>query len=222
MEKYYPILKKCALFQNIEEHDLGVMLHCLDAKLKRVSKNQPVCMEGDLAENVGIVLEGMAQILKVDYYGNRTIVTSVEPGQLFGEDFACADVERLPVSVYAACDSTFLLIDCRRILHLCSNACAFHNRLVRNLLRVVADKNLMLNQKIEVTAGRTTREKLLIYLLAQAKRHESAEFTIPYDRQALADYLGVERSAMSAELSRMQKDGLLEYKKNYFKLSENY
>ena len=222
VKEYFDILKKCALFRNIEESDLGPMLHCLDAKIRKVSKNQPVFLEGEPAESVGIVLKGMAQIVKEDYYGNRSIVMGMEPSQLFGEAFACAGLETMPVSIYAACDSVFLLVDCKRILNLCSNACTFHNRLVRNLLCVVAGKNLMLNQKMEVLSKKTTREKLMTYLLAQAKRQGNAAFTIPYDRQGLADYLGVERSAMSAELGRMQKDGLLEYKKNYFKLSENY
>lgn len=222
MEEYFGILKRCPLFQNIDQTDMSVMLHCLGASVCKVSRNQPVCLEGEPAKYVGIVLEGMAQIVKVDYYGNRSIVMSVEPTQLFGEAFACAGLETMPVSIYAACDSVFMLIDCKRILNICSNACGFHNLLVRNLLRVVADKNLMLNQKIEVTSRRTTREKLMAYLLFQAKRQGSAQFSIPYDRQGLADYLGVERSAMSAELSRMRKEGLLEYNKNIFKLSENY
>lgn len=218
MKEYFEILKTCTLFDGIEASELAAMLHCLGAEVIHVMKNQTVFMEGEPAKDVGIVLLGMVQVEKVDYYGNRSIMTMIEPGYLFGEAFACADMETLPVGVTAVCDSTVMLIDCKRILNICGNACVFHNRLVKNLLRVMANKNLMLNQKIEFTSQRTTREKLMTYLLAQAKRYQSAEFSIPYDRQALADYLGVERSAMSAELSRMKKDGLVDYQKNHFRL----
>jgi CRP-like cAMP-binding protein len=148
-------------------------------------------------------------------------VAGIEPGQLFAESFSCAEADVLPISVTASEDSEIMLIDCRRILTLCTNTCEFHHQLVKNLLRVVAEKNLMLTQKIEFTSQKTTRDKLTAYLLFQAKKQRSSSFTIPYDRQALADYLGVERSAMSAELSKMRKEGLLECRKNSFTLLNN-
>ena len=218
MKEYFEVLKKCILFEGIQEQELATMLHCLGAEVIRAEKNQTVFLEGEPAKDVGIVLTGMVQVEKMDYYGNRSIMTLIEPGYLFGEAFACAGLDTLPVSVTAACDSTVMLINCKRILNICGNACVFHNRLVKNLLRVMATKNLMLNQKIEFTSKKTTREKLMAYLMSQAKRYHASAFTIPYDRQALADYLGVERSAMSAELSRMRKEGLIEYQKNHFQL----
>ena len=111
-----------------------------------------------------------------------------------------------------------MLIDCRRITTSCTNACGFHNAMIYNLLQAVAKKNLEFHQKLAITAKRTTREKLMAYLLSQAKGAGSREFTISYDRQALADYLGVERSAMSAELSKLQKEGVLETTRSHFRL----
>ena len=137
---------------------------------------------------------------------------------MFGESFACADVKRFPVSVVAVEDSQVLLIDSRRITVTCANACGFHNQMIFNLLKVVANKNLVLNQKIEITSRRTTREKLMAYLLLQAKIHRSDTFTIPYDRQALADYLEVERSAMSAEIGKLRRDGIIDCEKSTFRL----
>lgn len=214
------IMDRCALFEGIRSEDRLPMLSCLGAKVVSVGKNQYVFREGDPANFVGIVLNGCVQMVREDYYGNRSILARIEPAGLFGESFACADVGVFPISVVAVEDSTVLIIDSRRITVTCSNACGFHNQMIFNMLKVVANKNLVLNEKIEVTSKRTTREKLMAYLLAQAKKAGSDTFTIPYDRQALADYLEVERSAMSAELSRMQKDGLIEYKRSWFRLLE--
>ena len=106
-----------------------------------------------------------------------------EPGELFGEAFACAGVERLPVTVEGAAPGQVLLIQLQRIMEPCCNACAFHNRMVLNLLRVMAARNLQLNQKLEITSHRTTREKLMAYLMTQARQARSSSFTIPFDRQ---------------------------------------
>lgn len=218
MQEYDVILKKCPLFEGIEGQDMEAMLACLGGKVLRVGKNQTILAEGEKAEFVGIVLTGSVQIVKEDYFGNRSIVAQMEAGELFGESFACANVASLPVSVVAAEEGSVMLIDCHRITVSCSNACSFHSRMIFNLLKVVAKKNLMFNQKIEVTSKRTTRQKLMTYLLQQAKRHGCSSFTIPYDRQALADYLEVERSAMSAEISKLRSEGILESEKNHFRL----
>ena len=212
------ILAECTLFEGILPEERSPMLGCLGAKVAEVAKNQYVFREGDPANFVGIVLEGCVQMVREDYYGNRSIVTRVAPGGMFGESFACADVEAFPISVVAVEDSEVLIIDSRRITVTCSNACGFHNRMIFNLLKVVANKNLALNQKIEITSKRTTREKLMAYLMTQAKLAGSNSFTIPYDRQALADYLEVERSAMSAEISKLRRDGVIECEKNRFRL----
>ena len=165
-----------------------------------------------------MVLSGAVQMVREDYYGNRSIVAHISPGELFGETYACADIEELPISVVADEDTTALLMDCRRITTTCSSACAFHSRIIHNLLRLVAMKNLVFDQKIQITAHRTTREKLMTYLLNQAKLKRSNSFTIPYDRQELADYLEVDRSGLSAEISKLRKEGILTSEKNQFTL----
>lgn len=218
MKKYFEVLRQCALFQDMEESELTGLLSCLGAKISAVFKDQAIFTEGDPAQYMGIVLSGSAQVVRDDYYGTRSIVAVIETSQLFAETFACAGIKAIPVSVIAVCDSEIMLMDCRRILTMCSSACAFHTRLINNLLRVVANKNLLLNQKLEFTSKRTTREKLMAYLLAQAKKAENNEFLIPYNRQALADYLEVERSAMSAEISKLCKDGVIDTKRNWFKI----
>lgn len=218
MEKYFDVLLDTPLFSGISREELSSMLGCLGTQVVTVGKGEPVFLEGDTAGFLGLVLEGAVQIVRDDFYGNRSVMTHAEAGELFAESFACAHVATMPVSGYALRDSKVMLFACRKMLTVCSNACRFHNQLVKNLLQVVAQKNLNLSRKIQFMSQKTTKEKLLSYLLDCAKRAGSTEFVIPFDRQALADYLGVERSAMSAELSKLRKDGVLQSKGSAFRL----
>ncbi len=218
MEEYFDIMSQCPLFAGISRQELGLMLNCLDGKITGITKGNPVFLEGDPAKFVGVVLSGKVQIVRDDYYGNRSVLTVVSPGGLFGEAFACAGVETLPVSAIALQNCMVLLLDCRRVLTGCSNACPFHSRLVRNLLQGIAQKNLILTRKIRCMSQKTTQEKLMEFLLEQAKQQGSAEFVIPFDRQALADYLGVERSAMSAEISKLKKAGRIDCSGSWFRV----
>lgn len=218
MKKYMPVLEECALFSGLDTENIPAMLGCIGAKVCAFEKNETVFLEGENARQVGVVLSGSVQIVKEDFYGNCSILASIEPSQMFGESFACAQVEKLPVSAVASEKSEIMLVDLRRITSTCSNACAFHRQMIQNLLGIVARKNLMLNQKIEILSQRTTREKLTAYLMNHAKKSGKNEFTIPFDRQALANFLGVERSALSAEISKMKNEGLLDTNRSWFKL----
>lgn len=218
MKKYFDVLRKCPLFNGIDDNDLIAMLGCLGAKESEYKKGDTILAEGDPAKYLGIVIVGKAQIERVDYYGNRSILTTIEPSRIFGESFACAGIEVLPVNVVASEDTDVLLIDARRITQSCSNSCSFHSRMIFNLLNIVARKNLVFHQKIEITSKRSTREKLMTYLLLEAKKNGSNTFTIPYDRQELADYLEVERSGLSAEISKMKKEKMLESHRCTFSL----
>ena len=218
MNKFFPVLANCPLFDGIDPRDLPAMLGCLGARVCGYEKNQPVFREGEPARYVGIVLSGGVQVVREDYYGNRSIVAHIGPSELFGESFACAGIRALPVSAMAAEASQIMLIDCQRITTSCSSTCIFHNKMIFNLLKVVAQKNLVFHQKIEITSKRTTREKLMAFLMTQAKQHKASSFTIPYDRQGLADYLGVDRSAMAAEISKLRREGIIACEKSHFQL----
>lgn len=218
MKRYVNNIRDCSLFEGVTDAELSDVLDYLEAKIVSVSGNQPVFLEGEPARQIGVVLEGSVQVVWEDFYGNRSIVTAVEPGQLFGEVFICAGIDAMPVSVIAASAGEVMLIDGKKIVTVANNTCSFHDQLVSNLLRIVATKSLMLNRKMKIIQKRTTKEKLMSFLLFQAKRYGSNEFTIPYDRQALADYLGVERSAMSAEIGKLCKEGVIECKRSHFKL----
>jgi len=218
MKKYLETLKKCPLFSTIAEDDLLRMLTCLDAKVDFYDKKYTVLTEGKPARLIGIVLSGSVQIIQVDYYGNRSIISTLGQSEVFAEAFACAEVQSLPVSVIANEPSEIMLIDSRHILHTCENGCGFHHQLIYNLMKDLATKTIVFHQKVEITSKRTTRDKLMTYLMQLAKKTGSSTFDIPYDRQELADFLEVDRSGLSAEISKMRKEGIIECQKNHFEL----
>lgn len=214
------ILSSCKLFDGANENDIPKMLKCLGTAEKNYLKNQIIFNEGDKAGTFGVILSGNVQIVKDDYYGNRNILAIVEKGELFAEAYACAGVETLPVSVIAVSDCKILMISINKILT-AEMPCKFHNIIMNNLLKIVSVKNILLNEKAEITSKRTTQDKLIAYLSAFAKKYGSNEFDIPLNRQQLADYLCVERSAMSAEISKLKSAEKIECTKNHFKLLEN-
>ena len=218
MKKYLEILKRCPLFTGIDEADLLRMLSCLDARVTRFDKKYTILMEGKPAKHIGIILSGSAQIIQVDYYGNRSILSNVAAGEVFAEAFACAETPVLPVTVVAGEPCEVMLIDSSHVLHTCENGCGFHQQLIFNLMKDLAQKALLFHQKLEIISKRTTREKLMTYLLMQAKRANSNTFTIPFDRQELADYLEVDRSGLSAEISKLRAEGVLESHRSRFRL----
>ncbi|WP_325214291.1 Crp/Fnr family transcriptional regulator [Oscillibacter sp.] len=218
MENFLEALGDCPLFEGIAPEDIGAVLRCLGTKTSLYGKGETIIAEGEPAKYVGIVLSGVVQIVQVNYFGNRSIVAGVGSAELFGESFACAGAISVPVSAVAAEPAWVMLIDCARIVNTCTSACAFHQRMLLNLLKVVAAKNLVFHQKIEVTSKRSTREKLVTYLLQQAKRSRSGCFEIPYNRQELADYLGVDRSGLSVEIGKLRRLGLIDAKGKRFKI----
>ena len=174
---------------------------------------------GDVISTVGLVLSGSVSIENDDVWGNKSILDHVRPGQVFAETYACVPGAPLMINVVAAEASDILFLDVGRILHTCSNACGFHAKLIRNLLSIASEKNLALSRRIFHTSSKSIRGRLLSFLSYQATQHGSRDFQIPFNRQQLADYLSVDRSAMSNELSKMQRDGLLKVERNHFILT---
>ena len=218
MKKYLNTLKKCPLFYNIEDENLIKMLTCLGAKIEFFDRKYTIISEGKKAKHIGIVLSGSAQITQTDFYGNRNIISNIEPSQMFLEAFACAEIESIPITVTANEPSEIMLIDCGHIIHTCENSCGFHRQLIFNLMRELANKNLAFHEKIEVTSKRSTREKLMTYLMQTAKKIGKNSFDIPFDRQELADFLTVDRSGLSSEISKLKKEEIIESNKKHFTL----
>ena len=211
-------LSETQLFRGIEEQEIDSLLQCVAATKREYKKGEVILSEGTITESLGIVLSGMAIISCSDIWGNNSSLGDIAPGAVFAEVYACIPGEPLRISVSAAEDTTVLFMNVGRVLSTCTNACPFHTKLVRNLLTVCAYKSLQLSQRILHTSSKSIRGRLMSYFSQCAKGSGSCSFQIPYNRQQLADYLGVDRSAMSNELSKMQKEGLIEYQRNQFLL----
>ena len=218
MKENFDILQFCPLFYVIKKEDYEPMLSCLGAVVKSFEAKESVFSEGDKADWVGIVLSGTVQIVRVDYDGNRSILSKIHKSEIFAESFSFAGVDEMPVSVVAEEKTRVLLLRSSRIITPCSNVCDFHNSIIHNMLRIMARKNLNFHRKLEITSQKTTREKLMSFLMLQAKQEGRKKFTIPFDRQELADYLGVDRSGLSAEISKLRKEGVITCRKNVFEL----
>ena len=214
----YHFLSGTALFHGSSPEEIRTMLACLGAQTRRYRRNETIYHAGDMTGAMGLVLSGSICIENNDVWGNRSILDKAGPGQVFAETYACVPDEPLMVSVVAAENAEVLFLDAQRVLCTCPNTCSFHGRLIRNLLSITARKNLQLSRRIFHTSSKSIRGRLLSYLSFQAMKHGSNEFEISFNRQQLADYLSVDRSAMSNELSKMQRDGLLRVNRSHFTL----
>ncbi len=210
--------KKTPLFKGIDEKELSVLLICLHAREKQYKKDEVIFEAGKTIQDIGLIESGSVNILVNFYWGDSHIFGHFGKGQVFGENYAAVPGKELVCDVVAAEDSKIVFFDMKSVLTVCSRACSFHNRLIQNLLEISAQKNLNLSSRMMHTAPKSIRGRLLSYLSEQAAFHNSPSFSIPFDRQQLADYLAVDRSALSNELSKMRNDGLLTYHKNEFTL----
>ena len=210
------LLAGTRLFQGIREHEIEAMLTCFSAEERTYGKDSYIYRAGDVTGRLGVVMEGAVNIIKDDVWGNRKIIENIGGGQIFGETYACLKGEPLMVDVQASERSRILFMDVNRILTTCSSSCDFHNRLIRSLMYVLAGKNLMLTKKMDIITPKSLRERVMVYLSQESVKQGCRTVTVPFNRQQMADYLSVDRSALSAELSRMQRDGVISYEKNRF------
>lgn len=209
MEYFVKLYRENPLFDGVPEADLLPLLDCLQAQKRHFAKGELIFSEGQIATHLGIVLTGRVHTVYEDLMGGRSIIDTMEPGQLFGEAFACTREQFLPVSIAAQTESTVLLIDVNKILRTCSHACRQHQQLCENMVHILAEKYTAINRKIIHLSGRSTRRKLLSYLSEQMRRAGGNPFSVPFSQQELADYLFIERSGLSTEWNRLKKDGIL-------------
>ncbi len=214
----HDFLSNTALFQGASPEEIGAMLDCLKAETRRYQRGDTIYHAGDEVGAIGLVLSGSVSIENDDVWGNKSILDRAGPGQVFAETYACLPGEPLMVSVVAAEPAEILFLDVGRALSADPHACGYQSRLIRNLLTISARKNLRLSRRIFHTSSKSIRGRLLSYLSFQAARHGSNEFDISFNRQQLADYLSVDRSALSNELSKMRRDGLLRVDRGHFTL----
>lgn len=215
MNENFGVLSNCSLFKEIDRTEFAVLLDELNASKRTYRRDEVIFAAGERATEIGVVLSGSICVSQEDYWGNRTILSAVDEGDIFGEAFCCSECAALPVTVTAMTDTEILLLDGDRLTDI-NDRSGFKARLATNLMRVLAEKNIALTRKIRHITKKTTREKVMSYLSECAAAAGKSSFAIPFDRQQLADYLSVDRSALSVTLCKMRDDHLICFRKNEF------
>lgn len=209
---------RTSLFDGIDPDDRKTMLGCIGYHIGAFRKGDIVAFEDENMKHIGIVMSGAVDMVKEDLWGNKTMLIRIRKDELFGETFVCGTDNQSVVTFLVSEDSEILFVPFDRVMHNCTMACSFHHRLIENMVKIIADKNRDLMRKVEVVSKRTIREKILAYLSIQAQVQNSRYFEIPLGRIELAEYLCVDRSALTRELAKMKTDGLIDYDKNSFRL----
>jgi len=219
--EYNDLLLNSPLFAFLTKDELPYMLDCLEARTKHYGAKQFIIRETESTEEVGVVLKGQIQIITEDLFGNRSITAKLGPGELFGQVAASKQANVSPVSVLAENECDILLLKFHKLVSPCTRACSFHSRVIENMMNVLAERNLMMNRKLSILSQRSIRDKLLAFLAWQSQDKQSNKFSISFNRDELADYLCVNRSALSREISTMVDEGLISNHRNNFVVHEN-
>jgi CRP-like cAMP-binding protein len=219
--RYISELEKSKIFTNISRENIIALLPCLKAKVSFFEKDQTIFHHGDLINKVGIILSGSLLIESLDFWGNSSIIKNLSKYEMFGEIYAF-EKKPLETSIITNNKSTIMFLNFDKIINPCSIACGFHTTLIINLLQIFANKAFTMNKKVEILSKRTTEDKLLTYLNSLSLQKNSKSFSIPFNRQELANFLVVNRSALSKELMRLKKEQIIDYNKNSFKLLKEF
>lgn len=206
------------LFEGIQPDDLNTMLGCIGYHIGTFRKGEALALEDENIKHIGILLSGVVDMIKEDFWGNKTLLVRMHKDELFGETFACGTDTRSIVSFVVSEDAEILFIPFNKVMHTCSMTCVFHHRLIENMIRIIANKSRDLMHKVDVISKKTLREKILTYLSLQAQTSSSHYFEIPLGRVELAEYMCADRSALTRELAKMKADGVIDYDKNCFRI----
>lgn len=218
INKILDTLKEVTLFNGIDENDIKSLIPCLNYRIKTFDKGSNIILPDEVVENIGIVIEGIAEITKEDIEGNKTIVSILTKGNMFAESIVCRKNKKSPVCVTSIEECKVLFISYDKVIRSCTNRCEFHVNLINNLLITIAEKNFILNNKIDILLLKGLRERIAKFLIRKYKESGQTSFNINLNRNRLAEYLNVSRSALSRELSRMKDENIIDYYQNSFKI----
>jgi CRP-like cAMP-binding protein len=221
ISNYYHQIKNSPVFFGMSDDELKGLLECFNARVRSYESGEMIIRQGDLISNIYLVLEGAVNIEKDSYWGRRIIISQLTTNENLALAFVAAKNIESSIDAVAACNSKVLILNYQKCTSMCQNACTRHKVLISNLFEILSKENIELIQKIENISQKTIRDKLLTYLSNEARKKKSNSFEIPFNRQDLADYLNIDRSAMSFELSKLQKEGLIKYDKNKFSLKSS-
>ena len=214
----YEVICQSAFFKNISKADLPSLLGCLSAKVRLYQKGSYIFFAGDKSHFLGIVQAGVAAVIKENEDGTRNIISKLGIAEMFGEAYMLKGEKSTPVSVIALEECEVLLLDYNKITTVCPATCAFHIQVIKNMTELLVEKVVMLSNKLNIVSKKTIREKLMAFLKMQRDYTKSDKFVINYSREQLADFLYIDRSAMSRELGKMRNDGLIRFNKNEFEI----
>lgn len=218
MDKYFNQVKNSNLFYGIKDDELRGILECFRARVRSYDSGEVIIRQGELISNIYLVLEGSVNIEKDSYWGRRIIISRVNANENIALGFV-ASKNVSNIDAVSADKTKVLILSYEKCTSMCQNACTRHRVLINNMFEILSKENIELIQKIENISQKSIRDKLLTYLSNEAQKHKSNSFEIAFNRQDLADYLNIDRSAMSFELSKLQKEGLISYQKNKFVLN---
>lgn len=218
MLKYINEISEMSLFHGIKKEELPSMLGCLRASVKKYRRDEIIFLQSDNIKSVGVILSGTVEMYQEDMWGNKTVMLNAGKGDLFGETFACGTQKSAIVSFRALTNAEILFLAFDQIMHSCASACFFHQKLVENMITLIANKNIRLMEKVDVISKSSLREKIAAYLTIQAENNDSMKFDVPLGRVQLAEYLHADRSALTRELNNMKKAGLITFDRNTFEI----
>lgn len=218
IEKYYNQIKNSPVFYGMNDEELKGLLECFHARVRKYQKEEMIIRQGDIISNIYLILDGGVNIEKDSYWGRRIIISRLGKNQNLALSFVGSKNVESSVDAITVEETLVLILSYEKCTSMCQNACTRHKVLINNLFQILSKENIELIQKIENVSQKTIRDKVLTFLSNEAQKNHSNQFDIKFNRQDLADYLNVDRSAMSFELSKLQKERLIKYNKNHFEL----
>lgn len=220
VEQYISVIEKSKLFYGIKQDEIILLLQCLAPQIRGYSKNEFIINSGEAIDAFGLVLEGEAMVLKESADGNRVVMTVVKQGDLFGEMFVFSSRKKWPVTVRVQNSCKILFLKNSDLIARCGNNCSWHVTMLQNFMRVISDKSLMLNKKVEYLSIKSLRGKISTYLFEQYENSKGNTLILPLKRNELADFLNVSRPSMSREMCAMRDEGIIEFHLSTFKIKD--